>query len=150
PIGLVTLLVAKSMGASQVLISDLSGDRLAKAKELGADLVFPVKREDTPQEMAKRVSGMLGGMPHITIECSGVESSIQTAIYATRSGGVVVLVGLGAEMTTVPLVNAAVREVDIRGVFRYCNTSWSVFKSFHYITAVAHVKIMTKNKKMNP
>ncbi|GLD71843.1 sorbitol dehydrogenase [Lates japonicus] len=52
----------------------------------------------------------------------GVESSIQSAIYATRSGGVVVLVGLGSEMATVPLINAAVREVDIRGVFRYCNT----------------------------
>ncbi|NP_001187873.1 sorbitol dehydrogenase [Ictalurus punctatus] len=122
PIGLVTLLVAKFMGASQVLISDLSADRLAKAKELGADFVLPVKREDVPKDMAKRVDGMLGGMPHITIECTGVESSIQTAIYTTRSGGVVVLVGLGAEMTTVPLLTAAVREVDIRGVFRYCNT----------------------------
>ncbi|XP_037390192.1 sorbitol dehydrogenase isoform X3 [Pygocentrus nattereri] len=123
PIGLVSLLVAKAMGASQVVISDLSADRLAKAKELGADILLPVKREDLPEEMAKRVESMLGGMPHVSIECTGVESSIQTAIYATRSGGVVVLVGLGASMTTVPLLNAAVREVDIRGVFRYCNTS---------------------------
>ncbi|KAI4889930.1 hypothetical protein NFI96_025508 [Prochilodus magdalenae] len=110
------------MGASQVVISDLSADRLAKAKELGADFLLPVKREDVPEEMGKRVEGMLGGMPNISIECTGAESSIQTAIYATHSGGVVVLVGLGASMATVPLLNASVREVDIRGVFRYCNT----------------------------
>uniref|UniRef100_A0A4W4GLA3 Sorbitol dehydrogenase n=1 Tax=Electrophorus electricus TaxID=8005 RepID=A0A4W4GLA3_ELEEL len=122
PIGLVSLLVAKAMGASQVVISDLSAERLAKAKELGADFLLPVKREDVPQEMARRVEGMLGGQPQISIECTGVESSIQTAIYATRSGGVVVLVGLGEEMTRAPLLNAAIREVDIRGVFRYCNT----------------------------
>lgn len=41
---------------------------------------------------------------------------------ATRSGGVVVLVGLGSEMATVPLIHAALKEVDIRGVLRYCNT----------------------------
>lgn len=125
PIGLVSLLAAKAMGASQVIISDLSSDRLTKAKEMGADFVLPVKKEDEPKEMAKKVEGMLGSMPQISIECTGVQSSIQTAIYATRSGGVVVLVGLGAEMTTIPLLNAAVREVDIRGVFRYCNT-WPV------------------------
>ncbi|XP_065123615.1 sorbitol dehydrogenase [Paramisgurnus dabryanus] len=122
PIGLVSLLAAKAMGASQVVISDLSSERLAKAKDMEADFLLPVRKEDTPQELAKKVHAMLGCMPQITIECTGVESSMQTAIYATRSGGVVVLVGLGAEMTTVPLVNASVREVDIRGVFRYCNT----------------------------
>ncbi|XP_051946638.1 sorbitol dehydrogenase [Xyrauchen texanus] len=122
PIGLVSLLAAKAMGASQVIISDLSSDRLAKAKEMGADFLLPVKKEDAPQELAKRLEGMLGCMPQASIECTGVESSIQTAIYATRSGGVVVLVGLGAEMTTIPILNAALREVDIRGVFRYCNT----------------------------
>lgn len=122
PIGLVSLLVAKAMGASQVVITDLAKDRLSMAKELGADFSLEVKREDTAAELAKKVSELLGDQPQITIECTGVQSCIQTAIYATRSGGVVVLVGLGAEMTTVPLINAAVREVDIRGVFRYCNT----------------------------
>ncbi|XP_019723139.1 sorbitol dehydrogenase [Hippocampus comes] len=122
PIGLVSLLVAKAMGASQVVITDLFPERLAMAKVLGADFQLTVKQGDGPQQLAKRVEGLLGAQPHITIECTGVESSIQTAIYATRSGGVVVVVGLGSEMATIPLINAATREVDIRGVFRYCNT----------------------------
>uniref|UniRef100_A0A4W6CYY2 Sorbitol dehydrogenase n=1 Tax=Lates calcarifer TaxID=8187 RepID=A0A4W6CYY2_LATCA len=122
PIGLVCLLVAKAMGASKVVITDLFPERLTVAKELGADFQLTVKRGDGPQQLAKSVEDLLGAQPHITIECTGVESSIQSAIYATRSGGVVVLVGLGSEMATVPLINAAVREVDIRGVFRYCNT----------------------------
>ncbi|MBN3306621.1 DHSO dehydrogenase, partial [Amia calva] len=121
PIGLVCLLVAKAMGTSQVVMSDLSADRLQKAKELGADYAMQVQKESAAV-LAQRVKGLLGRQPDITIECTGAESCIQTAIYATRSGGVVVLVGLGKEMVNIPLLDAAVREVDLRGVFRYCNT----------------------------
>ncbi|XP_051776600.1 sorbitol dehydrogenase isoform X2 [Erpetoichthys calabaricus] len=121
PIGLVCLLIAKAMGAAQVVICDLSAERLQKAKEMGADFIIQVAGE-RPQVLADRVKGLLGCMPEISIECTGVESCIQTGIYATRSGGVLVLVGLGPEMVKVPIVNAAVREVDIRGIFRYCNT----------------------------
>lgn len=43
-------------------------------------------------------------------------------IQATKSGGCLLLVGMGPPNVTVPLIDAAVREVDIKGVFRYCNT----------------------------
>uniref|UniRef100_UPI00358EF755 sorbitol dehydrogenase n=1 Tax=Myxine glutinosa TaxID=7769 RepID=UPI00358EF755 len=121
PIGLVCLLVAKSMGAAKVMITDLSPERLLMAKEMGADITLQAKRE-TPQEMADAVCGHLSGMPDITMECTGAEVCIQTAIYATRSGGTVVLVGLGSPMVNIPILNASIREVDIKGIFRYCNT----------------------------
>ncbi|XP_043926207.1 sorbitol dehydrogenase [Protopterus annectens] len=121
PIGLVTLLIAKCMGASQVIISDLSALRLEKARELGADFILKVEGEK-PQELAKKVTEYLGCMPEITIECTGAEACIQTGIYATRSGGTLVLVGMGPALVNIPIVNASVREVDIKGIFRYCNT----------------------------
>uniref|UniRef100_A0A8C6G216 Sorbitol dehydrogenase n=1 Tax=Moschus moschiferus TaxID=68415 RepID=A0A8C6G216_MOSMO len=121
PIGLVSLLAAKAMGAAQVVVTDLSASWLSKAKEVGADFILQISNE-SPQEIARKVEGLLGSKPEVTIECTGVEASIQAGIYATHSGGALVLVGLGSEMTRVPLVHTATREVDIKGVFRYCNT----------------------------
>jgi len=60
-------------------------------------------------------------------------------MQATKSGGCLLLVGLGPAMVNVPIVNAAVREVDIRGVFRYCNTSVGVC----YVSAHAHMSLNT-------
>ncbi|GLD47427.1 sorbitol dehydrogenase [Lates japonicus] len=106
PIGLVCLLVAKAMGASKVVITDLFPERLTVAKELGADFQLTVKRGDGPQQLAKSVEDLLGAQPHITIECTGVESSIQSAIYATRQA-VWWCWCLGFEMANVPLTAKA-------------------------------------------
>lgn len=58
----------------------------------------------------------------VTIECSGVDACIGMCIRCTRSGGKCVLVGIGASAeATIPLADATGREVDLIGVFRYCN-----------------------------
>jgi L-iditol 2-dehydrogenase len=41
---------------------------------------------------------------------------------ATRPGGKVLLIGMGTPIQTLPISAAALREVDILGVFRYANT----------------------------
>ncbi|XP_053670755.1 sorbitol dehydrogenase-like [Anopheles nili] len=121
PIGLVTLIVAKAMGAGKVLITDLLQNRLNVAKELGADETLVIPKDATEAELVKLIHERMSCAPDKTIDCSGAEATVRLAILATKAGGVAVMVGMGAPEVKLPLVNALAREVDIRGVFRYCN-----------------------------
>lgn len=121
PIGLVTLITAKSMGASKIVVTDLLQNRLDVATELGADATLVIERGADESEIVKKIHELFGGAPDKTIDCSGAEATSRLSILATRSGGCAVLVGMGPPEIKVPLVNALAREVDIRGVFRYCN-----------------------------
>ncbi|OWP00055.1 alcohol dehydrogenase GroES-like domain-containing protein [Marssonina coronariae] len=58
----------------------------------------------------------------VTFECTGKEVCMQTSLYVTKSGGSVIMVGMGTPIQTVPLSAAHLREVDILGIFRYANT----------------------------
>ena len=52
----------------------------------------------------------------------GVCVRVQTAIAACEPGGRIVLVGMGQDNMTLPMALASIREIDIYGSFRYCNT----------------------------
>jgi L-iditol 2-dehydrogenase len=121
PIGLVSMLTAKAMGASKVIITDLVDHRLKKARELGADFTLRIDKSMTEDDIIKTIKTQLGQDPTVTLECTGAEQCVRVALQVTRSGGVVILVGLGKFEMTVPLAGALVREVNIRGVFRYNN-----------------------------
>ncbi|KAH8680988.1 sorbitol dehydrogenase [Xylariales sp. PMI_506] len=58
----------------------------------------------------------------IAFECTGKEVCMQTCLYAARPGGKLVMVGMGTPVQTLPMSAAHLREVDILGIFRYCNT----------------------------
>lgn len=122
PIGLVTLITAQAMGAGRIVMTDLLQNRLDVAKELGADGTLVVERGADEQDVVKKIHALFGGhAPDKTIDCSGAEATSRLSILATASGGCAVLVGMGPAEIKLPLVNALSREVDIRGVFRYCN-----------------------------
>lgn len=121
PIGLVTLLTAKAMGASKIMITDLTEDRLKFAREMGANYTLQVGKDLGEADLVNAIHKEMGQAPTITIDCSGVESTTRLALLATATGGVCVIVGMGPNDIKLPLSQAICREVDIRGVFRYCN-----------------------------
>lgn len=123
PIGLVTLLTAHAYGSPKVIIADVSAERLKVAKELGANatVLLSTVESDVESEVLALKKAMNANID-VTIDCVGLNKSMNTALRATRSGGRICLVGMGHNEMTVPLTPAAAREVDILGVFRYRNT----------------------------
>lgn len=87
-------------------------DGLSRSKELAKDALVALSEDDR---------GAIKGYD-IVFECTGVESCIQSAILMARTGGKVALVGMGTPNPYLPLSSAAMREVDLVGVFRYANT----------------------------
>ncbi|KAL4798988.1 chaperonin 10-like protein [Aspergillus venezuelensis] len=52
-------------------------------------------------------------------DCTGVPACVQAGIFSAAPGSVLVQIGMGNPVQTVPVGAAALREVDIIGVFRY-------------------------------
>lgn len=63
------------------LPSDISEERLAVAKKMGANHTVKVDAKLDTRAMANKIVEVLGGHPDVTVECSGAESSLQTGIY---------------------------------------------------------------------
>ena len=119
--GMMAFLCAKAFGANKVFITDLNKSRLELAEKLGVDktyLIDPNNNVDDFQ-MAQTVIKDMGGNPNISIECTGNEWSTSMAIYATKNGGKVGIVGLGGLKSNVPMVHTAMREIDLVGVCRF-------------------------------
>ena len=92
PVGLATLMLAKSLGANKLIGVDVNPDRCQLALDKGlADTVF-VSSPDTLQAVLDATGGQ--GVER-AIDCSGHTSGRQLAIRATRKWGKIAFVGEG-------------------------------------------------------
>lgn len=123
PIGLITLLCCKAAGACPLVITDIDEGRLKFAKELCPSVITHKVERATPEESAQAIVASFGGIePAVAIECTGVESSVASAIWAVKFGGKVFVVGVGKNEVNFPFMRCSTREVDLQFQYRYCNT----------------------------
>ncbi|UZJ52274.1 hypothetical protein CBS101457_001594 [Exobasidium rhododendri] len=137
PIGIVQLLCASASGCSPILITDLSEERLEFAKKVVPDVIpFLIDLSKEPVDTAKEIiheftkacSGVGGTgkngevMPAVSMECTGQESSIATAAYATQPSGLVFVIGVGKSHINVPFMHLSTNEINLKFLFRYRDT----------------------------
>lgn len=122
PMGLLCMLTAKAYGARKIVVTDINPSRLSQAKRAGADVTYLVDPKSDYIHQTREIQALLGGAPHVTLECTGVESSLRVSLNCTRPGGKVALVGLGPVFVSVPLCMSSLRQVDVIGCARYNNT----------------------------
>ena len=109
PIGLLTVQVARTRGATEIAITDVNERRLELALATGATRAH--RAGDALQEA------------DALIECSGHPQALRDGIAALRPGGTAVLVGMGGDDdATIPLSLLQGRELWLTGTFRYANT----------------------------
>jgi len=85
--GLLNIKLAKAMGASRILATDIDEYRLSSAKKMGADFVINAKY-DVPEEIKKHNNGKLADL---VILCAGVKSAAIQAMTSVEKGGTILL-----------------------------------------------------------
>ena len=115
PIGLLTLLAAKRLGAGLVIVSEPSQARRDLALRLGADhAVDPAKLASVQAKDATKGIGC-----DLAIEAVGIAPTMDDCIAATRRGGRIVVAGAFEQPYSVNLLVLLVQEQTLIGTFGY-------------------------------
>lgn len=141
PIGLIALQAAKGSGAWPLAITDVDETRLDFARKLVPGVktwkIDAALTEAQNAEMVRKLFGCRGDRdveqgvpdkdeyfaPQVVLECTGIESSVATAGYACRRGGMVMVIGVGrSKMNNLPFMHMSLGEIQLKFINRYRDT----------------------------
>lgn len=140
PIGLIALAAAKASGAWPLVITDVDPSRLAFAQDFVPGVqTYHVDVRASPLKCAEEIRGIFGCgernvetgrpapdeyvAPTTVLECTGVESSVITAIYACRRNATVMIIGVGRSiMDNLPFMYMSLSEIHLKFTNRYADT----------------------------
>jgi threonine dehydrogenase-like Zn-dependent dehydrogenase len=113
PIGLLGVAVAKSLGATPVVLVGTRDNRLDIGRRLGADHVVNVHREDAVLAV-RQIVGPKGA--DYVIECSAAPEAVDTATAIVSRGGKICLAAFPHGPTTVDLGRLARDNIYLYGI----------------------------------
>ena len=112
PIGLLAVAVAKSLGASPVILIGTRENRNEIGRQLGADHVIDGRSED----VVARVRELTGKGADYVVDCAGNETTVNDAVHMTNRGGRVCLAAFPKAPVTFDLGYLAVNNIYLYGI----------------------------------
>ncbi|MFX1325861.1 MAG: zinc-binding dehydrogenase [Promethearchaeota archaeon] len=116
PIGNLVGQTVKALGASAVLITDISDNRLKIAKKVGIDFIVNPTKQNLSEEL-KKAFGL--DKADLIIECVGSNDTIDEAINNARKGSDIIIVGVFGDKPLVDLGFVQDRELRLIGTLMY-------------------------------
>jgi 2-desacetyl-2-hydroxyethyl bacteriochlorophyllide A dehydrogenase len=114
PIGLLVLVAARAAGAEVVVVTDVLPEKLDRARRLGAAEAL---RADVP-DLVDRAAAVLKGAD-VVFDCVASAGSVAQAVELVDKGGTVMVVGIAAGPTSIPLHLVQDREIAVIGSLMY-------------------------------
>jgi L-iditol 2-dehydrogenase len=111
-IGLMMIQVLRQTPVARIIAVDVDDNRLAVARELGADDTFNASATDVPAAIRSLTDGR--GADAV-LECVGADATVRGAILSARKGGAVTLVGNLAPEVSMPLQVVVTRQIRVQG-----------------------------------
>lgn len=115
PIGLLLIEALKVAGASAIHVVEISEQRGAKARELGATSVTDPTKEDA----AARIRALSDGGVNVAFEVTGVPAVLQQCIDATRYEGETVIVSIWEKDAPFQPNTVVLKERVLKGIIAY-------------------------------
>lgn len=109
-IGLLTLQVVRSLGASQIIAVDIDDSRLALARENGATCCVNSRDADALEQIRS-----ISGGADVAIDATGIESTAELCIKSVKLDGKVILIGNVAPTIRFPLQYVVVHQISLFG-----------------------------------
>lgn len=97
--GILHIVLAKSLGASRIIASDVTEYRLVAARRFGADHTLRAD-QDIPA-FFRKLNGGIGA--DIVIVCTGAIKAIEQAMQSVESGGIILFFAPTIQGATIPL-----------------------------------------------
>lgn len=123
PVGMMGLLLARDAGAGRVIVIGGPANRLALAREFGADETLDIGQTSAAERLARILDLTAGRGADVVFECAGVPAAVAEGLDLVRINGRYLIAGHYGDAGTIPLNPHLInkKQITITGAWSAAN-----------------------------